>query len=175
MSNEINIHGGVVRVTDASVMRGSRFNRIKAINNHKNLSVHFTTDGVTAPGPREALLVTIISGIHQEWLESAVSSDERPVDINFSAVSAEVSQDKPYHLGQDNCAIKSTYARADEEEEVSDVLHMSTVERDHMTRLQFVMTNESGRALHAAVVLSKGQVTQMIAALLVLYSRLHED
>lgn len=155
MSEEVIIQGGVVRVTDANVVGASRFNRIKATNNHKNLSVHFTTDGVDAPGPREALLVAIISGIRLEWLRP--KDDASRVEINFEAVSAEPRSAPKEAVGK------------------IDVFHMTTVKRGNMTRLHLGMTNQSQSELHGAVLMSKGQVVQMIAALLALYPILHED
>ena len=174
MSEEVSIHGGVVRVTDANVIGASPYNRIKAENPQKNLSVHFRTDGETAPGPREALFVAILTGIYPQWLKEPTAG-EKPVDIHFRAISAEACTDKPYDVGEGQTAIKSQYARSDEDAGLSDMLHMSTIEHGHMTRLQLTMTNESSHVLHASVVMSKGQVTQMIASLLVLYTRLHED
>ncbi len=174
MSEEVEVHGGVVRVTDASVVGRSTYNRVKADNLQRHLSVHFQTDGATAPGPREALFVAIISGIYPQWLKEPMAG-EKPVDIHFRAISAEACTDRPYDVGEERPAIKSTVARSDEDAGLSDMLHMSTVERGHMTRLQLTMTNESSHVMHAGVIMSKGQVTQMIASLLVLYTRLHED
>ncbi len=182
MSEEVSIHGGVVRVTDARVLSNSRYNRIKADNSQNDLSVHFTTVGETAPGPREALLVHIVSGIHPTWLQVsgyATSDDEvvpvEAADIHFRAISAEACTDKPYDVGEERPAIKATLARSEEATGLFDMLHMSTVERGNMTRLQLTMTNESSHIMHGGVVMNKSQVTQMIASLLVLYSRLHED
>ena len=176
MSEEVSIHGGIVYVTEARVKANSRYNRIKADNPRRDLSVHFNfnTDGITAPGPREALLVPVISGIQPKWLLLPEAGEE-PVDIHFRAISAEACTDRPYDVGEERPAIKSTVARSDEDSGLSDMLHMSTIKRGHMTRLQLTMTNESSHVMHAGVIMSKGQVTQMIASLLVLYSRLHED
>lgn len=178
MSEETSIHGGVVYVTDAHVMANSRYNRIKATNPRRDLSVHFTTEGInegiSAPGPREALLVHIISGIQPKLLLKPEAGEE-PVDIHFRAISAEACTDRPYDVGEERPAIKSTVARSDEDSGLSDMLHMSTIERGRMTRLQLTMTNESSHIMHAGVVMSKGQVEQMIVSLMLLYPRLHED
>ena len=176
MPEEISIHGGVVHVTDASIIGQSRFNHIKAEDRQKGISVHFRPDGIDAPGPREALLVAIISGIKPAWLETKRTGvDGPPVDIHFRAISAEACTDKPYDVGESRPAIKSSVARTDEDAGLADMLHMSTVERGSMTRLQLTMTDESSHVLHASVIMSKSQVTQMIASLLVLYERLQED
>ena len=175
-TEEVSVYGGIVRVTEAKVVGSSRYNLIKAENRQQGLSVHFRPDGLVAPGPREALLVAIVNGIKPAWLDAKRTGvDGRPVDIHFRAISAEAGTDKPYDVGGKRPAMKSSVARTDDDANLSDMLHMSTIERDNMTRLQLTMTNENSHVLHAAVVLSKGQVTQMIATLLVLYERLHED
>ncbi len=159
MSEEVEVHIGVARVTDAKVLAHSRYNRIKADNSQGDLSVHFVTDGINAPGPREALLVAIINGINPRWLQISNADEEPgPVDIDFEAVSA------IFHGGP-----------FPERANQHDVFHMTEVTHGNMTRLRLSMTNESGSTVHAHTELSKGQVTQMIASLLVLYSRLHED
>lgn len=160
MSEEVSIHGGVVRVTDASVIGQTIYNRVKAENFQGRLSVHFQTDGVTAPGPREALLVAILSGVHPQWLEThGVGGDtEAPVDINFRADSAVTRGG--------NFPERATQ---------TDAFHMSEISSGHKTRLHLKMTDMSANTVHAVAVLNKWQVTQMIAALLALYPRLHED
>ena len=173
---EITIHGGVVRVIDAHVLEGSRYNRIKAENQIRHLSVHYQIDGINSPGPRDALLVSIVSGIQPEWLKNTgVDEAGPPVSIDFLAVSAEACTDKPYNVGKQRPAIKSESARIDEDDSQFDMLHMSTIQRGSTTRLHLTMTDESSHKLHASVVMSKGQVTQMIAHLLVLYQRLNEN
>ena len=161
MSEEVSIHGGVVRVTDASIVGHSIYNRVKAEDRQKRLSVHFQTDGITAPGPREALLVSIVSGINPRWLQISDGPEEPgPVDIHFQADSTEKFDP---HMDDGSRAAQH------------DVFHMTEVARGNRTRLHLAMTDKSSHTVHADVVLNKYQVTQMIASLLVLYSRLHED
>ena len=151
MSEEVQVHVGVVRVTDASILGRSTYNRIKADNLSQHLSVHFQTDGGNAPGPREALLVAILSGIRPHWLQDGDGAHDKVI-IDFQAVSA-VPRDGNF-----------------------DVFRMSTVEHGSaLNRLRLTMGNESGSLVHTDTELSKGQVTQMIAALLALYPQLREE
>lgn len=156
MPEEIIIHGGVIHVTDASIIGQSRFNHIKAEDRQKGISVHFRPDGIFAPGPREALLVAILSGVPAKWLMKPDAGEE-PMRIDFEAVSAEP---------------RTAPSKADG---MVDVFHMTTVKRNNMTRLHLSMTNQNKSELHGTILMSKGQVTQMIASLLVLYEQLHED
>lgn len=146
---------------------------------HRGLSAHYavrTTDD--APHIGEKLLVAVLSGVHPEWLdpESNIWAThdrgleplkvQEPVGITFQAVSA-----KPFN---------SPYPSRNDQH---DTLHLEVI-NDPVTspsgpfngqaRLRVGMKNESGSIRHAEVVLSKGQVTSMLAALLAIYPRLTE-
>lgn len=106
-----------------------------------------------APTVGERLLVAVLSGVHDEWLPC-----EEEVKIDYRADSAE------QYGGNDP-------SRA----ELTDVLRMTAVDRGRTKRLHLAMTNMSESKVHAAVVLTKGQVTSLLAALIAIYPRLHED
>lgn len=155
-TEEISVYGGIVHVTEAKIVGHSRYNFIKAENHQRSFSVHFRPDGLIAPGPREALLVAIVSGVPAKWLMKPDAGEE-PMRIDFEAVSAEP---------------RTAPSKADG---MVDMFHMTTVKRNNMTRLHLSMTNQNKSELHGTILMSKGQVTQMIASLLVLYEQLHED
>ncbi len=166
MSDEITIEGGVVHVTDANIIGHSRHNRIKARNDQRSMSVHYRTDGVRAPGPREALLVTILSGVPLPWLQVSAGPEEPgPVDIDFTAESTEKFGSE--YMGSS--------AKDGQRPKQHDFIRMTEVARGDTTRLHMAMTSPGAAVVHGIVVLNKRQVTQMIASLLVLYPRLHED
>lgn len=160
MSEKVNIHIGVppVRQTKLLGSVGGPI-QVRAETHASAFSVHYRQDH-SAPTVGERLLVAVLSGVHDSWLPPARMSNppQEEVQIDYRALSAE------QYGGNDPSRAENI-----------DVIHMTAVNRGDLKRLHLAMTNMSDSKVHAAVVLTKEQVTQMIAALLAIYPRLHED
>jgi hypothetical protein len=117
----------------------------------------YTSDQV--PTVREKLLVAVLAGVQPQWLTPPTNQpvEGGPPPIHWEGVSA-VPYDSDGARGGDH-----------------DRLHVGQYTNDGMVRLHVGMKNESGHKQHAIVVLSKGQVTSLLAALLAIYPRLEEN
>lgn len=120
------------------------------------LSVHYAAGHHSGmvPAIGDHLLVAVMAGVHESWL--GVWPDAEKVPIEFQAISA------------DRRALK-------EDGDAFDMLHLGTKDVGKITRLRVTMTNESGSQVRARVVLSKGQVVSLLAALLAQFDRLTEE
>jgi len=167
MPEEINLTIGIPEVVKTEIKHGGVLTRAYEVIPGANrpiaemdaLSIHYHVESAQeAPHIGENLLVAVLSGIHNEWLPSLDVPTPEPVAVISELVSAETSK-----------------VRKNEDTNLFDMLHMKQVERGRCTRLHVAMSDESKTRLYGAVVLNKWQVTQMIAALLAIYPRLHED
>lgn len=122
-----------------------------------DLSIHYTTESDETPSANEKLLVAVLAGVHQSWLNPPTNQPTEGLtpNIQFEAVSATPRHGRPAE-GHD--ALRITHGR----------------DTEGGNRLVISMRNESGSVHHAGVTLSKGQVTSMLAALLAIYPRLQE-
>lgn len=117
------------------------------------LSIRYDAVEGEVPTVNEKLLVAVLSGVHEAWLNNSPGSET--AEITFEAISANLRALKEDH----NCF---------------DALHLNIVDKGVCHRLQVTMTDESGAQTRARVVLSKGQVVSMLAALLAMYDQLTE-
>ncbi len=157
----------VVTLTKAKGYNSERFVEVRAgAHPTTALSIHYTAnmDDGGVPTVQDKLLVAVLSGVRREWLHPITNQpvEGGEVPITFEAVSANARGGaNPPRAGQ------------------FDTLHFSTVNEKGLNgalkRLHVSMRSESGHVVHAAVVLSKGQVTSMLAALLAIYPRLCEE
>ncbi len=159
MSEEVSIHIGVPTVRQTKMLGYTGTVEVRAQTGVSAFSVRYR-QREQVPTITERLLVAVLSGVHPEWLpgDPDDAQSEEPVPITFEAVSAKARG------GNDP-------SRA----ELFDVLHLAVVSHNRMRRLHVAMTNEGTKTLYSAAVLSKGQVTQMLAALIAIYPQLHED
>lgn len=168
MSEEVSIHIGIPTVHQAKVIGASPYAEVRAETKASSFSVHYRTQG-EVPAVRERLLVAVLSGVRHAWIDDAPGQEQVP--IRFEGVSAlpvaivdpriSASADDPLRAEQfDTLRFSAATTVADG--------------GGHETRLRVSMKDESGDTVHAAVVLSKGQVTSMLAALLAIYPRLEE-
>ncbi len=152
MSEEVSIHIGVPTVRQTR-LQGNGTIEARAETNTAAFSVHYS-QRANGPTVGQRLLVAVLNGIHPEWLPP-----KETMPVTFEAVSAENNGLHRILTGDGEF----------------DALHLSAVDRGSATRLCMTMTDESASKLHANVVLNKWQVTQMLAALIAIYPRLHED
>ena len=161
MVQELTLVTAVPVVTLTKAMhRIEKYIEVRADDPAEGLSIHYEADidnGV--PTVQEELLVAVLSGVNPEWLpDNSVGSTEEPAPITFEAVSSMASK-----------------VRKNDKENLFDMLHLAVGTHGRMKRLHVSLSDAGRTHLYAAAVLSKGQVTQMIAALLAIYPRLHED
>lgn len=155
---EVSIHIGVPTVRQTKLL-GSGNIEVRADDRVASaFSLHYH-ERTHAPTVGEKLLVAVLSGVHDEWLpctDATVCEEE--VKIDYRADSAEqFGGNDPSRAG------------------LTDVLRMTPVDRGRTKRLHLAMTNMGESKVYAAVVLNKGQVTSLLAALIAIYPRLHED
>lgn len=120
------------------------------------LSIHYEAEAGEVPTVGEKLLVAVLAGVYSEWLNEQSSAHP----ITFRAVSAAPR-------------VAPNVAPGDEGR-TFDTLAITETQVEAGTRLYVSMLDESGHVVHAAVELSKGQVTSMLTALLAIYRRLEE-
>ena len=160
IDEEIGIHIGVPTVRQTKLQPNGTI-EARADTAGSGFSLHYR-QRTHAPTVGEKLLVAVLSGVHPEWLPSgkiiADEEDEEIPRIDYRAASVE-------QYGSNDPS------RA----ENIDVLRMTAVDRGDLKRLHLAMTNMSESKVHAAVVLTKRQVTSLLTALIAIYPRLHED
>lgn len=119
--------------------------------NGYGISVHYIIADIddAPPAVREKLLVAVVEGAYPQWLDDTPGGDM--VDITYEADSANNSDR---------------------------VLRMESVPTGDAVRLMF-STWERGGSMATRqkqdVILTQGQVANLITTLLALYPRLHED
>ncbi len=163
MTKELAIVTATPFVTLTKAKRdGGLFVEVRASDQAEGLSIHYdaNTEWGEVPTVQDRLLVAILSGVRPEWLNPPTNQpvEGGPVPITFEAVSA-----------AERGGIDPVRSRQ------YDTLHISTVHNGLSNRLDVSMRDESGSLVHAKVVLSKGQVTSMLAALLAIYPHLEEE
>lgn len=160
MSEELTLLTAIPAVTLAKAQPHTHYVEVRAVDDAQDLSVHYQADEGEVPRVHEKLLVAVLVGIDPAWLDPPTNQPTEPAqpNIRFEAMSVKS------HGGIDP-------SRAEQH----DTLHIGHATVDGMNRLSVVTTNESGSVNYARIVLSKGQVTSMLAALLAIYPRLHED
>ena len=150
----------VVTLTKA-MRRIEKYVEVRAEDQAEGLSIHYPADLLDGiPTVQEVLLVAVLAGVHRSWLHPITNQPVEGgiVPIIFQAISA-------------NRRGGANPSRAEQ----FDTLHLSTVDNGVLKRLDVSMRDESGHTVHAHAVLSKGQVTSMLAALLAIYPRLCEE
>lgn len=172
MSEEVSVTIGLPEVIKTEAKRGGvEIRAYETIDTNSvvaksgGFSAHYVVGTAdNAPHIGEKLLVAVLSGVHRSWLD--IEGDEA-VDITFQAVSAVAhgSNDPSRNQQHDTLHL----------EVINDPVTPPVGPFNGQARLLMSMRNESGSVAHADVVLSKGQVTSMLAALLAIYPRLHED
>lgn len=119
------------------------------------LSIHYAADveagGV--PSVQEQLLVAVLAGVPRDWLHEYGPRREK-VDIRWEGVSAKL--------------------RHGSATSGHDTMHLMTAREDRLVRVNIGMFSEARKPV-SEVVLSKGQVTTLLAALLSIYPDLEED
>lgn len=125
------------------------------------LSIFYDAAHWKVPTVGERLLVAVLSGVKSDWLTvDGEGLRTKSLPITYEAVSTMA------HSGSNPSRAKQF-----------DTLHFRAGQYPvgGSIRLYVSMKNESGDVAHANVVLSKGQVEGMIAALLTIYPRLEEN
>jgi hypothetical protein len=168
MSEELNLALAfpIVKLLKVNPLNDRKI-EVRAETQQRGLSLHYTVGEGIAPAANEKLLVAVLAGIYPEWFASeqamaAWSQDDRDKarPITFTAVSA-----LPRVLGSSIVARHSGH----------DTVHIGTVDPDTgLNRLRIWLRDEDDELL-GSVVLSKGQVTSLLAALLAIYPRLEKN
>lgn len=162
MSEDVSIHIGVPTVHQAKMLGQSSSTEVRAKTQVSRFSIHYRTQGAV-PVVREKLLVAVLSGIHPEWLPS-----DKCIEIaKEPRIDCELVSSECYDEGA------STRERAGPDDK--DAFSFARVQRGRTEKLHLAMTNQSHTKVYGAVVLNKWQAAQMLAALLAIYPRLHED
>ena len=159
--DEIGIHIGVPTVRQTKLQPNGTI-EARADTAGSGFSLHYRQRS-HAPTVGEKRLVAVLSGVHPEWLP----------DGKCTEIADEPRIDCELVSGEHHDEGAGTSERDDPDD--VDCLSFTAVDRGRMKKLHLAMTNQSRSKVYATVVLNKWQVTQMLAALIAIYPRLHED